>query len=162
MVNENDTVATHEIRFGDNDRLAALVALLIQADALMLLSDVDALYDGPPSQPGAQRIPIVRGAYDLQDVVVAGAGTQVGTGAVSYTHLDVYKRQRKERTPEGEAAYRVVGERPTRWVRQTDFSNDEAVGYLADRLQRLGVEDALYKAGAVAGDTVLILSLIHI
>ena len=63
---------------------------------------------------------------------------------------------RKERTPEGEAAYRVVGERPTRWVRQTDFSNDEAVGYLADRLQRLGVEDALYKAGAVAGDTVLI------
>ena len=83
VVNENDTVATHEIRFGDNDRLAALVALLIQADALVLLSDVDALYDGPPSQPGAQRIPIVRGAYDLQDVVVAGAGTQVGTGGMA-------------------------------------------------------------------------------
>ena len=63
---------------------------------------------------------------------------------------------RKERTPEGETAYRVVGERPTRWVRQTDFTNDEAVGYLADRLQRLGVEEALYKAGAVAGDSVLI------
>lgn len=56
MVNENDTVATHEIRFGDNDRLAALVAHLVRADALVLLSDVDSLYDGPPSH-GAKRIP---------------------------------------------------------------------------------------------------------
>jgi len=62
---------------------------------------------------------------------------------------------RREQTPEG-TAYRIVGEKPTRWVRQTDFSNDEAVGYLADRLTKLGVEEALYKAGAVAGDTVLI------
>lgn len=52
--------------------------------------------------------------------------------------------------------YRITGKRPVRWVRQTDFSNDEAVGYLADRLARLGVETALYKAGAVAGDTVVI------
>ena len=57
---------------------------------------------------------------------------------------------RREETPDG-PAYRVVGERPTRWVRQTDFTNDEAVGYLADRLGRLGVEEALVKAGAVAG-----------
>ncbi|MBM6404673.1 GTPase ObgE [Phycicoccus sp. CSK15P-2] len=62
---------------------------------------------------------------------------------------------RRESTPEGEA-FRVIGERPTRWVRQTDFSNDEAVGYLADRLARLGVEEALLEAGAVAGSTVLI------
>ena len=62
---------------------------------------------------------------------------------------------RREQTPEG-TAYRIVGEKPTRWVRQTDFSNDEAVGYLADRLTKLGVEEELYKAGAVAGDTVLI------
>ena len=61
----------------------------------------------------------------------------------------------RENTSDGEI-FRIVGERPTRWVRQTDFSNDEAVGYLADRLQRLGVEDALFKAGAVAGSTVLI------
>ncbi|GAB2748921.1 GTPase ObgE [Terrabacter koreensis] len=52
--------------------------------------------------------------------------------------------------------FRVTGDRPVRWVRQTDFSNDEAVGYLADRLGRLGVEDELFKAGAVAGDTVVI------
>ena len=61
----------------------------------------------------------------------------------------------RESTPEGEA-FRVVGERPTRWVSQTDFANDEAVGYLADRLARAGVEDALLEAGAVAGSTVLI------
>jgi GTP-binding protein len=55
--------------------------------------------------------------------------------------------------PEG---YRIRGERPERWVRQTDFSNDEAVGYLADRLARLGIEEALYKAGATPGATVMI------
>jgi GTP-binding protein len=58
------------------------------------------------------------------------------------------------RTDEG--AYLIRGERPFRWVNQTDFTNDEAVGYLADRLARLGVEEALAKAGAEAGDTVLI------
>ena len=62
---------------------------------------------------------------------------------------------RRENTADGEL-FRVMGERPTRWVRQTDFSNDEAVGYLADRLSRLGVEEALLKAGAVSGSTVLI------
>ncbi len=82
VVNENDTVATHEIRFGDNDRLAALVAQLIQADALVLLSDVDALYDGPPNRPGAARIPLVRNASDLAHVEIAGAGTHVGTGGM--------------------------------------------------------------------------------
>ena len=56
IVNENDTVATHEIRFGDNDRLAALVASCSQADLLVLLSDVDALYTRPPHLPGARRI----------------------------------------------------------------------------------------------------------
>ena len=61
----------------------------------------------------------------------------------------------REEGPDG-PRFRVVGGRPTRWVRQTDFSNDEAVGYLADRLARAGVEDQLVKAGARSGDTVLI------
>ncbi|WP_449281439.1 GTPase ObgE [Leucobacter sp.] len=52
--------------------------------------------------------------------------------------------------------YRILGAKPERWVEQTDFTNDEAVGYLADRLQKLGVEDALVKAGATAGSTVVI------
>ncbi|MET7525566.1 GTPase ObgE [Streptomyces sp. NPDC005248] len=59
-------------------------------------------------------------------------------------------------TLEEDGIYRVRGEKPERWVRQTDFSNDEAVGYLADRLNRLGVEDQLMKAGARAGDGVAI------
>ncbi|MFD7918216.1 GTPase ObgE [Streptomyces sp. NPDC059740] len=59
-------------------------------------------------------------------------------------------------TPEGEEFFRVRGEKPERWVRQTDFNNDEAVGYLADRLARLGVEDALLKQGARPGDGVAI------
>ncbi|MBI0295375.1 GTPase ObgE [Streptomyces sp. PRKS01-29] len=55
-----------------------------------------------------------------------------------------------------EGFYRVLGEKPERWVRQTDFANDEAVGYLADRLARLGVEEELVKAGAHSGDEVVI------
>jgi GTP-binding protein len=64
-------------------------------------------------------------------------------------------RVRAEPTPDG-VRYRIRGEKPERWVRQTDFGNDEAVGYLADRLARLGVEDELFKAGAVAGSEVVI------
>ena len=82
IVNENDTVATHEIRFGDNDRLAALVAHLVRADALLLLSDVDALYDGDPRRPGATRLADVREAADLDGVDVGKAGSRVGTGGM--------------------------------------------------------------------------------
>jgi glutamate 5-kinase len=83
VVNENDTVATHEIRFGDNDRLAALVAHLVHADALVMLSDVDALYDGPPSRAGTSRVPLVRGPVDLKNVRIRGSGTGVGTGGMT-------------------------------------------------------------------------------
>ncbi|WP_018155649.1 glutamate 5-kinase [Demetria terragena] len=82
VVNENDTVATHEIRFGDNDRLAALVAHLLDADALVLLSDVDALYDGPPGQAGSHRIELVTGSADLDGIEIGTSGSQVGTGGM--------------------------------------------------------------------------------
>lgn len=82
IVNENDTVATHEIRFGDNDRLAALVAHLVHADALILLSDVDALYTTNPARPRARRITDVRGADDLAEVDVSTRGSRVGTGGM--------------------------------------------------------------------------------
>ncbi|MFC0581177.1 glutamate 5-kinase [Micrococcoides hystricis] len=82
IVNENDAVATHEIRFGDNDRLAALVANVVKADALVMLSDVDALYDGPPAD-GAQRIPLVESEDDLAGVKLGSAGKAgVGTGGM--------------------------------------------------------------------------------
>ncbi|TDC03676.1 glutamate 5-kinase [Nonomuraea longispora] len=82
IVNENDTVATDEIRFGDNDRLAALVSHLIRADALVLLSDVDALYDGPPSRSGSRRLTEIRGADDLIGVELGRNGAAVGTGGM--------------------------------------------------------------------------------
>ncbi|AUH45127.1 glutamate 5-kinase [Streptomyces sp. CMB-StM0423] len=83
VVNENDTVATEEIRFGDNDRLAALVAHLARADLLVLLSDVDGLYDGPPSAPGASRIAEVRHRDELAGVRLGTAGRAgVGTGGM--------------------------------------------------------------------------------
>jgi glutamate 5-kinase len=82
IVNENDTVATDEIRFGDNDRLAALVAHVVRAGALILLSDVDALYDADPRQPGARRITEVRSRADLAGVTLGRAGA-AGAGAGS-------------------------------------------------------------------------------
>ncbi|MDX3577689.1 MULTISPECIES: glutamate 5-kinase [unclassified Streptomyces] len=83
IVNENDTVATDEIRFGDNDRLAALVAHLVHADLLVLLSDVDGVYDGDPSTPGTSRIAEVRGPDDLAHVEIGSAGKAgVGTGGM--------------------------------------------------------------------------------
>lgn len=84
IVNENDTVATTEIRFGDNDRLAALVAHLVHADLLVLLSDVDGLYDGPPSRPGTRLIGEVASADDLSGVTIGSAGAAgVGTGGMT-------------------------------------------------------------------------------
>ncbi|NNG85938.1 glutamate 5-kinase [Streptomyces cacaoi] len=83
VVNENDTVATDEIRFGDNDRLAALVAHLVRADLLVLLSDVDGLYDGDPSTPGTRRIEEVHGPAELDGVRIGSAGRAgVGTGGM--------------------------------------------------------------------------------
>ncbi|MDY0909620.1 glutamate 5-kinase [Microbacterium sp. CFBP9034] len=92
IVNENDTVATHEIRFGDNDRLAALVAQLIGADALVLLSDIECLYTRPPDEPGAK--PITRVAYgddlhgfEFGSVVVNSVGTGGAATKVSAARL---------------------------------------------------------------------------
>ena len=88
IVNENDTVATTEIRFGDNDRLAALVAHLVHADLLVLLSDVDGLYDGPPPKDGhratgTRLVAEVRRAEDLDGIAVGKAGSAgVGTGGM--------------------------------------------------------------------------------
>ncbi|HEX9537251.1 MAG TPA: glutamate 5-kinase, partial [Streptosporangiaceae bacterium] len=74
IVNENDTVATDEIRFGDNDRLAALVAHVVRAEALILLSDVDGLYDVDPRDGGARRITHVLSRDDLDGVTLGRAG----------------------------------------------------------------------------------------
>lgn len=81
IVNENDTVATQEIRFGDNDRLAALVSELVGADLLVLLSDVDALYSHPPTDSRAKRIDAVTYGDSLEGVELGEAlVNSVGTG----------------------------------------------------------------------------------
>lgn len=82
IVNENDTVATSEMRFGDNDRLSAIVATITAADALILLSDVDGLYDRNPKEPGATFVPEVRSGKDLEGIV-AGDGGVFGTGGMA-------------------------------------------------------------------------------
>ena len=83
VINENDTVGTQEIRFGDNDRLAALVSHLVHADLLILLSDIDALYDAPPTSANAKQITDVRDFALLDEAQIGGAGNAgVGSGGM--------------------------------------------------------------------------------
>lgn len=83
IINENDTVAVQEIRFGDNDRLSALVSHLVGADLLVLVTDIDALYDAPPTQSGARRISDVPDVTTLADVEIGGVGSSgVGSGGM--------------------------------------------------------------------------------
>ena len=83
IINENDAVATSEFSLGDNDRLAALVAHLVTADVLVLLTDVDGLWTARPGTPGATPIRQVRSSADLEGVSVSGRGSFVGTGGMT-------------------------------------------------------------------------------
>src|SRR5262249_33853600 len=82
VINENDTVSVEEIRFGDNDRLAALVTSLIEADALIILTDVDGLYDGDPAAGGK----LIREVLDIDERVrtaAGGPGSTFATGGMA-------------------------------------------------------------------------------
>jgi len=84
IVNENDTVAVYGLRFGSNDRLAALVAALIRADLLIMLSDVDALYTKPPHLPGAEKLDFIAADDPLTGFEFGSGGPSgVGTGGAS-------------------------------------------------------------------------------
>ncbi len=84
VVNENDSVATEEIVYGDNDSLSAIVAKLIHADALIILSDIDGLFDDNPNEnPDARLIPVVRDITDDIRALCGGAGTSRGTGGMA-------------------------------------------------------------------------------
>jgi glutamate 5-kinase len=83
VINENDTVATSEIRYGDNDRLAARVATMVSADALVLLSDVDGLYERPPDEaPGAKRIEVVTRITPQIEAMAGAAGSELSRGGM--------------------------------------------------------------------------------
>ena len=84
MVNENDTVSTHEIQFGDNDRLSAIVAALIGADLLILMSDIDGLYsEDPHKNPEAEFIGLVEEITPELIGMGGGSGSDVGTGGMA-------------------------------------------------------------------------------
>jgi len=84
VINENDSVATQEIRFGDNDRLAARVAQAAQANAVLLLSDVDGLFDRNPSEPGARLLPEVRGVTaEVHAMATGGSSSGMGSGGMT-------------------------------------------------------------------------------
>ncbi|HEX5999877.1 MAG TPA: glutamate 5-kinase [Hyphomicrobiaceae bacterium] len=87
VVNENDTVATSEIRYGDNDRLSARVASMMSADCLVLLSDIDGLYTAPPGtgpgrNPDARRLDEVRSITPEIEAMAGGAGTELSRGGM--------------------------------------------------------------------------------
>lgn len=84
VINENDSVATQEIRFGDNDRLAARVAQAAGAQGVLLLSDIDGLYDRDPRQPGAVRVPLVRGVTAaIHAMATGGSSSGLGSGGMT-------------------------------------------------------------------------------
>lgn len=83
MINENDAVATAEIKVGDNDNLSALVAILVQAEQLYLLTDQQGLFDSDPRKnPEAKLIPVVEQITDHIRSIAGGSGTNLGTGGM--------------------------------------------------------------------------------
>ncbi len=140
-------VAINKVDIPEGRELAELVRPELEARGLAVL-EVSAV-----SRTGLREL-----AYAMA-AVVSEARAKAAATLAEPTRLVIRPRAVDDEgfvvSVEG-GAYRVRGEKPERWVRQTDFSNDEAVGYLADRLARLGVEDALTAAGATAGATVLV------
>jgi len=111
VVNENDSVATQEIRFGDNDRLAARVAQAASAEAVLLLSDVDGLYDRDPSEAGASLQPLIHGVTDeVRAMASAGSGSGLGSGGM------VSKLQAAEIAERAGIALAIANGRETRPV----------------------------------------------
>ncbi len=84
IINENDSVATAEIRYGDNDRLSARVATMIEADCLVLLSDIDGLYTAPPARdPAAEHIPVVKTITPAIEAMAGGAASHLSRGGMT-------------------------------------------------------------------------------
>jgi GTP-binding protein len=138
-------VALNKVDVPDARVLAELVRPLLEERGYPVFEISAATHEGlrPLSFAMAERVVQARAAAEPEENV----RVIVTPKAVDDSGFTV--------TAEGEG-YRVRGERPERWVRQTDFSNDEAVGYLADRLARLGVEEQLLAQGATPGCTVMI------
>jgi len=154
VVNENDTVATTEIRFGDNDRLAALVAHLVHADALVLLSDVDGVYDRDPRSPSASRLGVVTDDATLAAVRVGSRGT-LGTGGIA-TKLEAARIATGAGIPAVVAAAEQVvdvlaGNDVGTWFTPTGRRRSTRLLWLAHATEAKG--ELVLDAGAVAAVT---------
>jgi glutamate 5-kinase len=154
VVNENDTVATTEIRFGDNDRLAALVAHLVHADALVLLSDVDGVYDRDPRSPAASRLGVVTDDATLAAVRVGSRG-QLGTGGIA-TKLEATRIATGAGIPAVVAAAEQVadvlaGRDVGTWFTPTGRRRSTRLLWLAHATEAKG--ELVLDAGAVAAVT---------
>jgi GTP-binding protein len=144
-------VALNKIDLPDGRLVADMVAPLLAERGLPAF-EVSAV-----SREGLRELSFAMAALVAEHRVATADVTPtriiIAPPAVDDTGFEV----RREAHPEtGEPMYRVTGTRPERWVRQTDFANEEAVGYLADRLARLGVEEQLLAQGAAPGSTVVI------
>ena len=163
-VDDLDVIENELARYGgleDRPRLVALNKIDVPDGRDIADMVVEDLRErGPAGLPGLRRLRRGDARADLRD----GRDRRAGPGREarsSRRSASCCARRRPTAatsftvTETGEG-WRVRGEKPERWIRQTDFSNDEAVGFLADRLNRLGVETRLVELGAVEGDTVLI------
>ena len=153
VINENDAVATDEIRFGDNDRLAALVSHLVHADALVLLTDVDGLYTGPPDREGSVRITLVAGPADIEGVDVTSRGSAVGTGGM-VTKLESVTIATQSGVPvlltsAAQAAAALAGEDVGTWFAATGRRSSVRLLWLAHAARtrgRLVLDDGAVRA----------------
>ncbi|MDH2442493.1 GTPase ObgE [Amnibacterium sp. CER49] len=143
-------VALNKIDAPDARELAALVRPDLEARGYRVFAVSAASHEGLAPLSYA-----LAGLVE-QDRADRAAAAQAPRIVIRPKPLDEQQFRVQVESDQGEPLFRVLGAKPERWVAQTDFANDEAVGYLADRLNKLGVEDALFQAGAQAGSTVVI------
>ncbi|MFO7982631.1 MAG: glutamate 5-kinase [Desulfuromonadales bacterium] len=134
IINENDTVVVEEIRFGDNDNLSAMVTNLADADLLIILSDVDGLYDSDPfADPRARLIPRVEAVDDAIEKMADGSGSRLGTGGM------LTKVRAARRAAEFGVGTILVNGRTPR-ILQRIFSGEEVGTFFSPHRQRLAAK----------------------
>ncbi|GAB4401902.1 MAG: glutamate 5-kinase [Rhodoferax sp.] len=160
VINENDTVVNDEIKFGDNDTLGALVANLIEADVLIILTDQKGLYNADPRQnPHAELVPVAQAGDPTLEAMAGGAGSSIGRGGM-ITKILAAKRAA------GSGASTVIA-----WGREPDvlprLMQGEAIGTLLaasmpkTRARKLWMADHLQLRGAVVVDAGAVYKLRH-
>jgi glutamate 5-kinase len=150
VINENDTVATSEIRYGDNDRLAARVATMAGSDLLILLSDVDGLYTAPPGEnPDAKLIPVVERITADIEAMAGGAGSELSRGGMR-TKIEAAKIATQGGTPMVIAAGLV--ERPLKVIAQGGRCTWFATSSTPARARKTWIAGALETKGTVTID----------